>query len=76
MVWSCMISQGVGKLCVVSQTINSEVHVDILQHYLIPSIEEAFGDSSDFLFQDDNVPSHRRKRVKDFLKRKFSKKDY
>lgn len=67
MVWSCMTSQGVGKLCIVLQTINSEVYVNILEHYLIPSIEEAFGDSSDFLFQDDNASCHRGKRVKDFL---------
>ena len=39
--------------------------VDILKHYLIPSIEGAFGDSSDFLFQDTSC--HRSKQVKDFL---------
>ena len=27
MVWSCMTSEGVDKLCIVSRTINSEVYV-------------------------------------------------
>ena len=67
MVWSCMASEGVRKLCTVSRTINSDVLVDILEYYMIPSTEEAFGDSSDFLFQDDNASCHRRKQVKDFL---------
>ena len=61
-----MTSQGVGKLCTVSRTINLEVYVDISGHYLIPSIEEAFGDSCDFLFQDDNASCHKSKQVKDF----------
>ena len=62
-----MTSQGVGKLCIVSQTINSEVYVHILEHYFISTIEEAFGDSSDFPFQDDGASCHRSKQVKDFL---------
>lgn len=69
MVWSCMTSQRVGKLCIVLRTINSEVYIDILEHYLIPSIEEAFGDSSDFIFQDDNASCHRSKKVKNFFNR-------
>ena len=40
MVWSCMTSQGAGKLCIVSWIINLEVYVNILEHYLISSIEE------------------------------------
>ena len=68
-VGSCMTSQRVGKLCIVSQTINSETYVDILEHYLIPSFDEEFGDSSDFLFQDDNTSCHKSKQVKDFLNR-------
>ena len=34
---------------------------------MIPNIEEAFGDSSDFLFQDDKASSQRSKHIKDFL---------
>ena len=39
----------------------------ILEHYLMSSIEEAFGNSPDFLFQDDNASCHRSKQIKDFL---------
>ena len=49
-VWSCMTSVRVGKLCIVLRTINSQVYVDILEHCLIPRIEKAFGDSFNFLF--------------------------
>lgn len=68
MVWSCLTSQGVGELCIVLRTINSEIYVDILEHFLIPSIENAFGESSDFIFQDDNASCHRSIRVKNYLK--------
>ena len=41
--------------------------VDILEHYLMTSIKEAFGDSCDFLFEDDNASCDRSKQIKDFL---------
>ena len=62
-----MSSEGVGKLCIVSRKINSEEYVDILEHYLMLSIKEAFGDSSDFLFQDYNASCDKSKQVKNFL---------
>ena len=62
-----MTYQGVGILCIVLRTIKSEVYVDILEHYLISSIEEEFCDSPYFLFQEDNAYCHRSKQIKDFL---------
>ena len=56
-----------GVAWIVSRTINSEVYVDILEHYLIRSIEDGFCDSSDFLFQDDDAFSHGSKQVKNFI---------
>ena len=63
MVRNFLTSEGVAKLCIVLRKINSEVYVDILEHYLMPSIEEVFGDFSDrsklvkdFLNQNENSP--------------------
>ncbi len=69
MVWGCMSSRGTGKMCIVNGTVNSTVYQDILETFLIPSIEDMFGDA-DITFQDDNASCHRSKAVKLFLHNK------
>lgn len=66
LIWSCMSSKGPGELAVVKTTVNSQIYIDILDHFLIPSIDNAFGDE-DVVFQDDNASCHRAKCVRDFL---------
>lgn len=66
-VWGCMTAQSVGELCIVLRTVNSEVYEEILEHFLIPSIEKWFPDSDDFIYQDDNASCHRSKRIKQYL---------
>lgn len=66
LIWACMSSKGPGKLAVVKTTVNSRIYIDILDHFLIPSIDNAFGDE-DIVFQDDNASCHRAKCVRDFL---------
>jgi hypothetical protein len=34
MVWGCLSHRGVGKLCVINGTVNAEVYVNILEHFL------------------------------------------
>ena len=68
MVWSCMTAQGVGKLCILYVTINSEIYMQVLEEFLIPSIESWFLDSNDFHFQQDNASCHRSKIVQKYLK--------
>uniref|UniRef100_A0A3B1K6C0 Tc1-like transposase DDE domain-containing protein n=1 Tax=Astyanax mexicanus TaxID=7994 RepID=A0A3B1K6C0_ASTMX len=51
MIWGCM---------------SGKVYIDILDSFLIPSIEQMFGDN-EIIFQDDNASCHRAKTVKAFL---------
>lgn len=66
MIWGCMSGKGMGEMTVITSSINAQVYVEILDTFLIPSIERMFGDGS-ILFQDDNASCHRAKSVKTFL---------
>uniref|UniRef100_A0A3B1IEA9 Tc1-like transposase DDE domain-containing protein n=1 Tax=Astyanax mexicanus TaxID=7994 RepID=A0A3B1IEA9_ASTMX len=66
MIWGCMSGKGTGEMTVVNSTINAQVYIDILDSFLIPSIEQMFGDN-EIIFQDDNASCHRAKTVKAFL---------
>ena len=59
MVWGCVSSQGVGSLCFLSPktTVNTEVYIDLLDAYLLPSVDKLFADD-DFVFQHDLAPAH------------------
>uniref|UniRef100_A0A3Q3AY27 Tc1-like transposase DDE domain-containing protein n=1 Tax=Kryptolebias marmoratus TaxID=37003 RepID=A0A3Q3AY27_KRYMA len=65
MIWGCMSGKGTGEMTVVNSSINAQVYIDILDSFLIPSIEQMFGD--EIIFQDDNASCHRAKTVKAFL---------
>ena len=62
----CMSGKGMGEMTVITSSINAQVYVEILDTFLIPSIERMFGDGS-IIFQDDNASCHRAKSVKTFL---------
>ena len=47
--------------------VNSKTYIHILQHFLIPSVEIWFEDSTDFIFQNDNASCHRSKIIRNFL---------
>uniref|UniRef100_A0A3B5LXN8 Tc1-like transposase DDE domain-containing protein n=1 Tax=Xiphophorus couchianus TaxID=32473 RepID=A0A3B5LXN8_9TELE len=66
MIWGCMSGKGTGEMTVVNSSINAQVYIDILDSFLIPSIEQMFGDD-EIIFQDDNASCHRAKTVKAFL---------
>ena len=65
-IWSCMTYHGVGQLFIVLRNVNADVYQKILENFLLPGLEEWFGDSSDFIFQDDNASFHRIKKDKAF----------
>ena len=58
-----MASKRPGELAVVKTTVNSTNYIDILDHFLIPSIDNAF-EEKDVAFQDDNDSCHRAKSVR------------
>uniref|UniRef100_A0A8C5I7Z6 Tc1-like transposase DDE domain-containing protein n=1 Tax=Gouania willdenowi TaxID=441366 RepID=A0A8C5I7Z6_GOUWI len=65
-IWGCMSGKGTGEMAVITSSINAQVYVDMLDTFLIPSIERMFGDD-DIVYQDDNASCHRAKTVKTFL---------
>ena len=54
------------ELAVIKTTVNSRIYIHILDHFLIPSIDNAVK-YEDVVFQDDNTSCHREKCVRDFL---------
>ena len=71
MVWGCVSSRGVGSLCFLSPktTVNTEVYIDLLDAYLLPSVDKLFADD-DFVFQHDLAPAHRSYKTAKYLKEK------
>jgi len=57
MVWGAMSSAGVGQLCFLKLRVNAAVYQEVLEHFMIPSVEQLFGDE-DFIFQQDLAPAH------------------
>ena len=62
-----MTQEGVEQLAISLQNINVDVYREILQSFLLPSLDEQF-DSSDFIVQDDNASPYRSEKLKHFLK--------
>ena len=52
MISSCMSFKGPGKLAIITTIINVHVHIEILYNFLIPSIENWFGEEK-VIFQDN-----------------------
>ena len=67
----CVSSRGVGSLCFLSpkMTVNTEVYIDLLDAYLLPSVDKLFADD-DFVFQHDLAPAHRSYKTAKYLKEK------
>ncbi|KAK7884426.1 hypothetical protein WMY93_027549 [Mugilogobius chulae] len=64
-----MSARGVGKLCFLKKTVNAAVYQDVLETFLIPTVEEQFGEE-DFICQQDLAPAHAAKSTKDWFTRK------
>ena len=62
MVWSCMTAHGIGRLEIVSGMMNAMKYIDVLENKMLPSARSLFSDN-DWIFQDDNAPCHRAKKV-------------
>ena len=66
----CVLVAGVGQLCFLKAIVNAAVYQDVLDHFLIPYIEDKFEDG-DFVLQQDLASPHSAKSI---IKR-FKKKD-
>lgn len=58
-----MSSAGVGPLCFIKSRVNAAVYQEILEHFMLPSADELYGDA-DFIFQQDLAPAHTAKSTK------------
>ncbi len=55
MIWAAMSSTGVGPLCFLKSTVNAVIYQDILEHFMLSSADNLYGDA-DFIFQQDLAP--------------------
>lgn len=67
MTWGCFSGASVGRLTWVKSSIDKDVYIEILDSFLIESIEKLHPDD-DFIFQQDNATCHTAKKVKTWLK--------
>ena len=63
LVWGAMSSAGVGPLCFIKTRVNAAVYQDILEHFMLSSADNLYGDA-DFIFQQDLAPAHTAKTTK------------
>ncbi len=63
MIWAAMSSAGVGPLCFLKSTVNTDIYQEILEHFMLPSADKLYGDA-DFIFQQDLAPAHTAKGTK------------
>ena len=66
MVWSCFSWRGLAPLVVLRGTITAQAYVDVLNTFLLPTVEEQFGDG-DCIFQHDRAPVHTARPVAEWL---------
>ncbi len=57
MVWGAMSSAGVGPLCFLRYTVNTDVYQEVLEHFMLPAAGQLYGDA-DVIFQQDLAPAH------------------
>jgi hypothetical protein len=68
-IWACFSANGTGCCCIFNGRLDSERYVEILENYLIPSIDLLIEDKSDLLFQQDNAPCHKAKKVTEWFQK-------
>jgi len=57
MIWGAMSSAGVGPLRFQNSTVNAAIYQEILEHFMLPSVNKLYG-NADLIFQQDLAPAH------------------
>ncbi len=52
MIWGSVTSVGVGPLCFIKSKVKSAIYKEILEHFMLTSVDKLYGDT-DFPFQQD-----------------------
>ena len=58
-----MSSAGVGPMYFIKSGVTAAVHQEILEHFMLPSTDELYGDA-DLIFHQDLAPAHIAKSTK------------
>jgi transposase len=58
MMWGCITAKGVGYACRIDHRMDAELHVDMLNDYLIPTLDFYKMDKERVIFQQDNNSKH------------------
>ena len=58
MMWACMTAQGIGYTCRIYHRMDAEVYMDILDNYLLPTMEYYGLQADSIIFQQDNDSKH------------------
>ena len=64
MIWSCFSAKSVGRIAVISGSMNSSKYIETLETYLLPSINDMNLENPSFV--DDSAPCHRSKIVNEW----------
>ena len=67
MVWGAMSSAGVGPLCFLRSKVSAAVYQEVLEHFMLPSADQLYGDA-DFIYQQDLAPAHTAKGTSTWFK--------
>ena len=65
-IWACMSYDGVKFFKLFQGRLNAEAYQEILENYLIPSID-LMDNKEDVIFQQDNAPCHTAHKIRDFF---------
>ena len=66
-IWGCITYDGPGYHKIYEGRLNQFRYMEILNECLFPTVDDYFGDTCDWTYQQDNAPCHTAKRVKDFF---------
>ena len=69
MVWGCFSGIGTGSLYRVEGILDSNKYIRLLNSAMFPSVEKLF-QNGEYIYQQDNAPCHKAKRVMEFFQRK------
>jgi transposase len=58
MIWGCMSAEGVGYACRIDHRMDAKVYTDILDDYLLPTIDYYDLEKDNIIFQQDNDSKH------------------
>ena len=68
MIWGSISGHGVGQLYRCIGSMNQGQYIGVLQDSMLPSADTLFGQGNRFIFQHDNAPCHKAKKVTNFLR--------